>query len=156
MRIHSLAQRSSVEKGFIRPRGGQSHSIGMLPSRISSASQSQAVVMVAGNWVSCRSQQLGKPGPQPVRSIDCVEQSSGNILGGAAGASGAAWHGTLPQRAGTPLLPLLPRLFSVGSSARGRQGRASLCARSLPKLGMVFARLSATPAVAPGAKLDTR
>lgn len=77
--------------------------------------KSLAVVMAAGDWVSCRSQQLGKPGPQPVRSIDFIEQSSGNILDGAAGASGAAWHGTLPQRAGTPLL----RLYCLGFSQSG-------------------------------------
>ena len=69
-------------------------------------SKSPAVVVVAGEWVSCKSQQLGKPGPQPERHADCVEQSPGNIFGGAAGASRAAWHGTLLQRAGTALLRL--------------------------------------------------
>lgn len=74
--------------------------------------KSPAVVMAAGDWVSCKSQQRGKLGPQPVRRVDCVEQSSGNIFGGAAGGSGVAWHGTLLQRAGTLLLRLYCLVFS--------------------------------------------
>lgn len=73
--------------------------------------KSPAGVMVA-DWVSCKSQQLGKLGPQPVRRVDCVEQSSGNIFGGAAGASGVAWHETLLQRVGTLLLRLYCLVFS--------------------------------------------
>ena len=47
-------------------------------------------------------------------------------------------------------------LFSIKSSARRRQGGASRRGQSLPELGMMFAQFCATPAVAPGAKLDTR
>lgn len=108
--------------------------------------------------VVCRCQQLGKPGPQLKRRCYCLVQLSlpGMSSVGWAGAPDVAVALNLPPEGGHSALSLYCLVFSHSKSfARRRQGGASQYAQSLPKLGMMFAQFCATPAVAPGAKLDT-
>lgn len=114
----------------------------------------------AGAWVSCKSQQVGKLEPRPMRFC-CLQQPpllGINALAGVcvcAGALVGPGHRGHLQGAAPRLHDLRLRVFSVGSLPEGGGRSRSACPEPA-RVGMVFVRFCATPAVAPGAALDAR